>query len=150
MVRSVDRDGEQTVTSDNSTDIAPGTVIDLNTSVIGLDRDGVAHLMAPNPGGPPRRLDGHTIGIATISPDNMPPHAGERHPDGDEVLIMVSGSVDLHLELDEGVRIIRMGPGEAAVVPRGVWHRIDCVEPGQLVNITPGPSGEYRPLPKSD
>jgi len=39
-----------------------------------------------------------------------------------------------------------MGPGQALVVPLGVWHRVVPEEPSQLVHITPGPGGEHRPL----
>jgi len=150
MGSKVNRDGDAPVNTETSLEIATGTAIDLTTSVIGLRRDGVARLMAPSSGGPPRRLDGHTIGLGMISADNMPPHAGERHPDGDEILIMVSGRIDVHLELDDGDETVQLGPGEAMTIPKGVWHLIHCVEPGQLINITPGPSGEYRPLPSSD
>lgn len=134
------------MTSETSTEIASGEVIDLMNDVIGLRNDGVARLMAPHPGGPPTRLDGHTIGLGMVRADNMPPHAGERHPDGDEVLVMISGCIDVHLELDDGDKTVRVGPGEALVVPRGVWHLIESIEPGQMVNITPGPNGEHRPL----
>ena len=98
----INRDGDVPVTPETSLEIATGTVIDLTTSDLGLRRDGVARLMAPSNGAPPRRLDGHTIGVGMISTDNMAPHAGERHPDGDEILIMVSGRTDVHLELDDG------------------------------------------------
>jgi mannose-6-phosphate isomerase-like protein (cupin superfamily) len=139
------------VGSDGRTDLVPGTVVDLSAEVIGLSRaDGTAGLMPPSTGGPPERLDGHTIGFGSISSDNLPPHAGEMHPDGDEVLVMASGCIEVALELPDGPRTVRVGAGEALVVPRGVWHLIRCVEPGQLLNITPGPSGEYRPLPAAD
>ena len=132
-------------------DIAPGTPIDLGADVIGLSRaDGIAGLMPSSAGGPPKRLDGHTIGFGEIRADNLPPHAGEMHPDGDEVLVMTSGYIDVVLELPDGTRTVRVGPGQALVVPRGVWHLIECVEPGQLLNITPGPGGEYRPLPTAE
>jgi mannose-6-phosphate isomerase-like protein (cupin superfamily) len=136
------------VGSDDRTDIAPGTIVDLRSEVIGLSRaDGVAGLMPPSAGGPPKRLDGHTIGFGEITSDNLPPHAGEMHPDGDEVLVMASGCIDVVLEFPGGTRTVRVDAGEALVVPRGIWHLIRCVEPGQLLNITPGPRGEYRPLP---
>jgi mannose-6-phosphate isomerase-like protein (cupin superfamily) len=135
---------------DGRTEISPGAVVDLRSEVIGLSRaDGTAGLMPPSAGGPPKRFDGHTIGLGAISSDGMPPHGGEMHPDGDEVLVMVSGCIDVDLELPDGVRSVRVGPGESLVVPQGVWHLIRCVEPGQLLNITPGPNGEYRPLPAS-
>ena len=137
--------------SDDRRRIAPGSVVDLGAEVIGLSRtDGTAALMPPRAGGPPERLDGHTIGFGTITSDNLPPHAGEMHPDGDEVLVMASGCIDVVLELPDGTRTVRVGPGQALVVPRGIWHLIRCVEPGELLNITPGPNGEYRPLLNAD
>jgi hypothetical protein len=50
---------------------------------------------------------------------------------------------DRHMSSETSIDIV---PGEALIVPRGVWHLIRCVEPGQLVNITPGPNGEHRPV----
>lgn len=130
---------------EHSTPIEQGAVIDLSGDVIGLGMDGVARLMAHTQG-PPLRLEGHTIALGMLTADTMPPHNGEMHPDGDEVLIMVSGLIDVDLELDDGTQTVRLAPGQALVVPQGVWHLIRLVEPGQLVNITPGPRGEHRPL----
>ena len=131
--------------------VPPGAVVDLTSDVIGLLRaDGSAGVMPPSAGGPPKRLDGHTIGFGAISNDNLPPHAGEMHPDGDEVLVMTSGCIDVELELPDGAQTVRVGPGEALVVPRGVWPLISCVEPGELLNITPGPHGDHRPLAQPD
>jgi mannose-6-phosphate isomerase-like protein (cupin superfamily) len=137
--------------TDDRVAIVPGGVIELASEVIGLSRaDGSAGLMPRSAGGPPKRIEGHTIGFGTITHDNLPPHAGEMHPDGDEVLVMTSGCVDVVLELPDGTRTVRVGPGQALVVPAGVWHLISCVEPGELLNITPGPRGEHRPLPDPD
>ncbi len=79
-----------------------------------------------------------------------PPPAGEMHPDGDELLILVSGHVVVVLEEDEGERRVDLRPGQALVVPRGVWHRVELQEKSQLVHVTPGPGGEHRPLPATD
>ena len=35
--------------------------------------------------------------------------------------------------------------GDAYVVPRGVWHRLESVEPSYLIHVTPGPNGGHRP-----
>jgi quercetin dioxygenase-like cupin family protein len=35
--------------------------------------------------------------------------------------------------------------GDAYVVPRGVWHRLEALEPSFLVHVTPGPHGGHRP-----
>jgi mannose-6-phosphate isomerase-like protein (cupin superfamily) len=126
-----------------TSDIQVGEPVDLITEVVGLERStGRARLMARDGQGPPR-IDGYTVGAPFITED--PPHAGEVHPDGDELLYLVSGRVRVHLELAEGERDVNLGPGQALVVPRGVWHRLVLQEPYQLVHITPGPGGGHRP-----
>ena len=93
--------------------------------------------------GPPERIDGMTVGIVTMDPDQAPPHAGEVHPDGDEILFVISGRVRVSGESD-GAAAIELGPGQACIVRKGEWHRVHALEPGQLVHITPGPNGGYR------
>jgi mannose-6-phosphate isomerase-like protein (cupin superfamily) len=125
-------------------DIRVGEPIDLVTEVVGLERStGQARLMDRDGQGPPR-IDGYTVGAPYITGD--PPHGGEVHPDADELLYLVSGRVRVNLELAEGERQVDLGPGQALVVPRGIWHRIVLFEPYQLVHITPGPGGGHRPL----
>lgn len=68
------------------------------------------------------------------------------HPDGDELLYLVSGAVTVTLELSGGNTQVDLGAGEAVVVPRGVWHQVTSREPGQLIHVTPGPNGDARPL----
>lgn len=69
----------------------------------------------------------------------------EMHPDGDEVLTLLSGRFDVILE-DEGVeQVIALTPGTSAIVPQGVWHRMVIHEPGELLFLTPGDATEHRP-----
>lgn len=121
----------------------PRGTIDLADTVVGLHRSGEARLVE-SPAGPPRRIDGLTIGAPLVTRE--PPHAGEMHPDGDELLFLVSGSVTVVLEDEEPPRHVRLAPGQALVVPRGVWHRVVLAEPSRILHITPGPGGEHRPL----
>ena len=126
-------------------EIQPGRRIDLTREVVGLDRaDGRARLVDQVAGRPPQRIDGFTIGAPQIVGD--PPHDGEMHPDGDEVLYLVCGAVTVTLELSGAITHVDLGAGEALVVPRGVWHQITPREPAQLIHITPGPNGDARPL----
>jgi mannose-6-phosphate isomerase-like protein (cupin superfamily) len=102
------------------------------------------------PPGPPRRIDGYTIGAVPISVGEAF-HRGEVHPDGDEFLLVVSGGMELILddgdEHDVGFETrVPMGAGDAYIVPRGAWHRIEASEPSFLVHVTPGPNGGHRPL----
>jgi len=94
--------------------------------------------------GPPKRIDGMTVGFVTMA-ENAP-HGGEVHPDGDEILYVISGRVRVTGDSapDEP---LELGPGEACIVRQGEWHQVDVLEPVQLVHITPGPGGDHRPLP---
>ncbi len=119
------------------------TPFDLSQTTVGLHRNGTSSLIANKPG-PPPRVDGLVIGAPLMT--RNAPHRGEMHPDGDEVLFLISGRVDVVLEEDGSERILELLPGQGLVVPRGVWHRVLLREPSQIVHITPGPGGEHRPL----
>jgi mannose-6-phosphate isomerase-like protein (cupin superfamily) len=126
-------------------EIEPGRRIDLSCEVVAIDRsDRRARIVEQIPGRAPERIDGFSIGAPMLTGDA--PHNGEMHPDGDELLYMVSGAVTVRLELPEGERVVDLGAGEAIVVPKGTWHRVHLREPGTLIHITPGPNGDHRPL----
>ena len=96
---------------------------------------------------PPFPVEGATFGVATMSENS--PHAGEMHPDGDEILYLISGRVRV-VFLDSSMDDIDVMPGDGLVVPKGMWHRVDILEPCQIVYLTPGPNSEYRPLADND
>jgi mannose-6-phosphate isomerase-like protein (cupin superfamily) len=123
-------------------DIEPGRKIDLSREVVGLVRAERTAKLVEQPGGPPQRIDGFTVGAPYLTGDA--PHDGEMHPDGDELLFLVDGAVSVRLELPEGHTIVELTAGDALVVPRGVWHLVTLRQPGRLVHITPGPNGEAR------
>lgn len=126
-------------------EIEPGQRIDLSVEVVGVDRsDRTARIVEQERDRSPKRIDGFTIGAPMLTGDA--PHAGEMHPDGDELLYLVSGAVSVRLELPAGDLTVELAAGEAIVVPKGVWHRISLREPGTLIHLTPGPHGESRPL----
>ena len=121
--------------------------VDLSKLVIGLHRGGDARVIESAPG-PPVRIDGYTVGAPVLT--RPPPHNGEMHPDGDELLFLVSGHLTVLVEEQGSESAIELQAGQALVVPRGVWHRVVPNETSQLVHITPGPGGEHRPLPEKD
>lgn len=94
-------------------------------------------------GGPPERIDGMTVGIVSV--DGESPHNGEVHPDGDEILYVISGRLRVIGDSDPAAAI-DLGPGEACIVRKDEWHRVVTLEPSQLLHVTPGPRGDYRPL----
>ena len=69
----------------------------------------------------------------------------ERHPAGEEVVLLLSGRADLIQRLDAGERRVALRPGQALVNPPGVWHTADVHEPGQALFITPGRGTEHEP-----
>jgi len=125
-------------------EIQPGRRIDLAREVVGIGHSDRRARLVDQPGGPPQRIDGFTVGAPEITGND--PHDGEMHPDGDELLFMLSGAVTVTLELADGDRLVDLGAGDAVVVPKGVWHRIAMRAPGRLIHITPGPNGDARPL----
>lgn len=109
---------------------------------IGLTRGFAASKMAERPD-PPIPFSGITFGVATMSENS--PHGGEVHPDGDEVLYLISGRVNV-VFLDSDEEDIEVEPGDGLVVPKGTWHRVDIIEPSQIVYLTPGPNNQFRPV----
>ncbi len=113
-----------------------------STHTIGLSRDLVASKVPERPD-PPIPIEGITFGVATMSENS--PHNGEMHPDGDEILYLISGRVKV-VFLDSPQEDIDVRPGDGLVVPKGMWHRVDIIEPSQIVYLTPGPNNEFRPV----
>lgn len=113
-----------------------------STCTVGLDHALDASIL-PQDSGPPAQIDGVTFGVATMSQN--PPHGGEMHPDGDEVLYLISGRANV-VFLDNPAGDMELRPGNGVIVPKGTWHRVDIVEPCQIVYVTPGPNKEIRPL----
>jgi mannose-6-phosphate isomerase-like protein (cupin superfamily) len=70
----------------------------------------------------------------------------ERHPAGEEVVVLLSGRVDLVQDLPDGEEVVVLHPGEAAINPINVWHTARVHEPGLGLFITPGRGTEHRPV----
>ena len=71
----------------------------------------------------------------------------EMHPAGDEVVVCVAGGFTLIQQGAEGTeRRIRMGAGDYAINPAGVWHSADLGpgERAQALFITAGLGTEVR------
>lgn len=67
------------------------------------------------------------------------------HPEGDELLYLLSGEIDVLLEESAGDRVVRLRGGEGCLVPRGVWHRLILKEPSDLLFVTPPRGTRLRP-----
>ncbi len=70
----------------------------------------------------------------------------EMHPVGSELVLCVSGSIDLWQErLDGSLSTVRLGVGQYAVNEPGVWHTADVLDSASVVFITAGTGTEHRP-----
>jgi uncharacterized cupin superfamily protein len=69
----------------------------------------------------------------------------ECHPAGDELVVQISGRVVLVQDLPDGENHLELGPGQAAINPKGVWHTADVVEAGEALFVTPGRGTGHRP-----
>ena len=115
---------------------------DARGTAVGLSRRFAARPLDQRPD-PQPPFDGVTFGVADMAENS--PHGGERHPDGDELLYLISGRVRVVFIEGDGDDI-ELVPGDGLIVPAGVWHRVDILEPCRIVYLTPGPNNEYRPL----
>ena len=62
----------------------------------------------------------------------------EMHPGGDELILMLSGSMMLHFEDGGQTWRERIEAGEFINIPKGVWHTADVIVPAKALFITPG------------
>lgn len=80
-----------------------------------------------------------------VEPADFHVDESEMHPEGDEVLFLVTGDIDVVLEEATGDRVVRLQGGRGCVVPRGVWHRLILRQPSDLLYVTPPRGTQLRP-----
>jgi mannose-6-phosphate isomerase-like protein (cupin superfamily) len=68
----------------------------------------------------------------------------ELHPSGDEILCVLEGRLLATVERDGAVEDAVIGPGQALIVPKRNWHRLQVLEPGRLLFFTPTAGLEHR------
>ena len=118
------------------------TLVDPTRFSFDIHRDLSIRMRKRQPG-PPQRIDGMTLGIVTMKGDA--PHGGEVHPDGDEILYVISGKVRVTTDSEPDAACV-LEPGDACIVPAGEWHKVSVLEETQLLHVTPGPNGDHRPI----
>jgi mannose-6-phosphate isomerase-like protein (cupin superfamily) len=69
----------------------------------------------------------------------------EMHPNGDELVMMTSGAARLHLNDGTAVEVVELSAPNYVMVPKGVWHTADSIEPGRMLVITWGEGTTHRP-----
>lgn len=88
------------------------------------------------------RGDGWLVARYRITEDTR---TWEKHPAGDELLLMLSGEMSLILEQGNKEVAVDLPAGRAFVVPRGTWHRQVVRSPGEYLGATYGKGTEHRP-----
>lgn len=75
----------------------------------------------------------------------------ECHPNGDECVILMSGSATLTLLQDGAEHTTTMDePGQYLIVPRGAWHTAIAADNATMLFITAGEGTENREQPPRD
>jgi mannose-6-phosphate isomerase-like protein (cupin superfamily) len=70
----------------------------------------------------------------------------EMHPDGDEIVYVLAGEIELVL-LERGTdRHIALHAGQGCIVPRGTWHTAKVRAAGRALHVTPNAGTQHRPL----
>lgn len=87
-------------------------------------------------------LAGRLVGVFRYDADWA---SWEVHPDGDELVLLLSGAVDLVLDAPSGERTVELRGRTAALVPRGVWHTANVIESGEALHVTRGEGTRHRP-----
>jgi len=63
----------------------------------------------------------------------------EIHPNGDEIVLLLSGEITLVLKLPGGLQSVALcEAGSYVVVPKGIWHTAKTRTPSRLLFVTPG------------
>ena len=128
------------------------SVVDLTSTPLHLGLGATAVVEPPMTGvdwyeayGLRHAADGAEGRLVTVYAWSEPWSAWEMHPVGEEVVICLSGRLVLHQEVDGGVRTVELGPLQAAINPRGVWHTADAPEPVTALFLTAGEGTTHRP-----
>ena len=65
----------------------------------------------------------------------------EMHPQGDEVIWLLTGRVRF---ITEAHGTVEVGQGDCIVMPKGEWHTADVLEPGKALFVTEGAGTQHR------
>jgi mannose-6-phosphate isomerase-like protein (cupin superfamily) len=94
---------------------------------------------------PVDRLDRQWEWLAGMSHQEGNWERWERHPNGDELVVCLSGSMHLAIEFPDGTQTaIELPVSHGFIVPAGTWHRGIVTSPGDVLTVTFGSPSEHR------
>lgn len=84
---------------------------------------------------------------APTIPADLHPENWEMHPDGDELLFLLDGAIDVMLAAENGGDgvLLPLRRGQACLVESGTWHRLLLRAPSRLMFVTPAGGTRMRP-----
>lgn len=92
------------------------------------------------------RIDGREGRLVSLFAFETPWRHWEMHPVGAEVVLCTAGTITLHQEQADGsTTSIRLGAGQYAINPPGIWHTADAEGPAAALFITAGEGTQHRP-----
>ena len=69
----------------------------------------------------------------------------ERHPHGDEIIVLLSGRVEFILQTEDGEIGLQLSrQGEYVLIPKNVWHTARTNHYCKLLFITPGEGTQHK------
>ena len=68
----------------------------------------------------------------------------EMHPNGEEIVYLLSGAMDLILEKDGERKTIELRSKGLIIVPRETWHTAKVFESSNVLVVTPGEETQIR------
>ncbi|WP_310725951.1 cupin domain-containing protein [Streptomyces sp. N2A] len=113
------------------------TTIDLFESFLHLRPDGQVH--AEQPTFDPDRDGWQVMAFHVATDADLHADHWEIHPHADEVVSCLTGRIRLcfrPLESEAEQGEVELAAGKAAIVPRGRWHRIELLAPGDILSVT--------------
>jgi hypothetical protein len=89
-----------------------------------------------------RRLNGRLMGMVRRARDS---DHWEVHPAGDELLLRLSGEMEVVLRTGSRRKHVKLGArSPCCIVPKGIWHTLLVRKPGALLFVTPGKGTRVR------
>ena len=126
------------------------SALQLATTYLRLKADGMAEKLPVGPDFWPNIIAGklgdfhHEYLVTMYTYDQNWP-SWEIHPNGDEIVLLISGAADFILEMPQGNQVIAVRqPGDYAFVPKGTWHTANPLQPTTMLFITAGEGTRNR------
>jgi mannose-6-phosphate isomerase-like protein (cupin superfamily) len=124
----------------------------LDTTYLRLRADAPVELLPVDATFWPRLINGelgdfHNEYLVTLLSFDGDWKGWERHPNGDEIVVLLEGAVSFVLELELDGKHEKTTLDEAGayvIVPRGTWHTARVHKPARMLFITPGEGTETR------